>query len=165
MDTKELIGLIETLKAMGYGHIDITHEGTHVMLDTNSLAGTMTAPMPVNQPVATAPKAVQTQEAVAATTSANPSGEVSVAPSPSIEDANLKIVKSPIVGTFYEAASPDAPPFIKVGDKVKKGDTVCIVEAMKLMNEIECDFDGEVVEICVSNESPVEYNQPLFKVK
>lgn len=81
------------------------------------------------------------------------------------EKYNYKIVKSPMVGTFYESASPKEKPFVKVGDKVKKGDVLCIVEAMKLMNEIESEFDGEIVEICVKNEEILEYGKPLFKIK
>ena len=71
-------------------------------------------------------------------------------------------VKSPMVGTFYASLSPDKEPFVKIGSKVKKGDTLCIIEAMKLMNEIESEFDGEVVEILIKNEEMVEYNKPLF---
>lgn len=75
------------------------------------------------------------------------------------------VVSSPMVGTFYESASPTAEPFVKVGDKVKKGQVLCIVEAMKLMNEIESDADGEIVEVCAKNGKMVEYNAPLFKLK
>lgn len=78
---------------------------------------------------------------------------------------NYKIVKSPMVGTFFESSSPNEEPFVKVGDKVHKGQVLCIVEAMKLMNEIESEFDGEIVEICVKNEDMVEYGMPLFKMK
>lgn len=81
------------------------------------------------------------------------------------KEENYKIVKSPMVGTFYESSSPDAEAFVKVGDKVKKGQVLCIVEAMKLMNEIESEFDGEIVEVCVKNEEVVEYGMPLFKIK
>ena len=73
-------------------------------------------------------------------------------------------IKSPMVGVFYASASPDAKPFVEVGSKVKKGDVVCIIEAMKLMNELTADRDGEVVDICVSNGDVVEYGQPLFKL-
>lgn len=73
-------------------------------------------------------------------------------------------MESPIVGTYYEAATPDADPFVSVGSKVKKGDTLCIIEAMKLMNEIEADADGEIAEILVKNEEGVEYGQPLFRI-
>ena len=80
-------------------------------------------------------------------------------------EENYKTVKSPMVGTFYGKASPTAEPFVKVGDKVKKGDVLCVVEAMKLMNEIESEYDGEIVEICVENEDMVEYGTTLFKIK
>lgn len=73
--------------------------------------------------------------------------------------------KSPMVGTFYRKPSPDDPPFIKVGDQVKKGDVLCIIEAMKVMNEIQADFAGEIVEILVEDSSSVEYGQPLLKIK
>ena len=74
-------------------------------------------------------------------------------------------ITSPIVGTFYSAASPETPAFVRVGDTVKKGQPVCIVESMKLMNEINCDFDCEIEAVLVSNEQKVEYGQPLFRVK
>ena len=80
-------------------------------------------------------------------------------------DENLKVITSPMVGTFYEASSPKQPQMVKVGDKVKKGDVLCIIEAMKLMNEIESEFDGEIVEICVQNEEVVDFGKPLFKIK
>ena len=74
-------------------------------------------------------------------------------------------ITSPIVGTFYSAAAPDVPAFVRVGDHVKSGQTVCILEAMKLMNEIQCEYDCEIEAILVSNEQKVEYGQPLFRVK
>ncbi len=80
-------------------------------------------------------------------------------------DENLKVITSPMVGTFYEASSPKQPPMVKVGDKVKKGDVLCIIEAMKLMNEIESEFDGEIIEICVQNEEVVDFGKTLFKIK
>ena len=76
-----------------------------------------------------------------------------------------KEIKSPMVGTFYSKPSPDKEAFVKVGDKVKKGQVVCIIEAMKLMNEIEAEFDGEVVEVCLNNGDAVEYGKSLFKLK
>ena len=78
---------------------------------------------------------------------------------------DYKIVKSPMVGTFYSKSSPDAKPYVQVGSKVKKGDILCIVEAMKLMNEIESEFDGEIVEVCVNDGDMVDYGKPLFKIK
>ncbi|WP_123054872.1 acetyl-CoA carboxylase biotin carboxyl carrier protein [Clostridium sp. JN-1] len=82
-----------------------------------------------------------------------------------VEDKNLKEITAPIVGTFYSSSGPDKEPFVSVGSKVKKGDTLCILEAMKLMNEIQSDVDGEVAEILVENAEMVEYGQPMFKIK
>jgi acetyl-CoA carboxylase biotin carboxyl carrier protein len=81
------------------------------------------------------------------------------------EETNLHFIKSPMVGTFYRAPTPDAPPYVDIGDKITKGDVVCIIEAMKIMNEIESDVKGEIVEVLIVNEGPVEFNQPLFKVR
>ena len=80
-------------------------------------------------------------------------------------DENTWIVKSPIVGTFYSASSPDAPPFVKIGDVIEKGQSLCIIEAMKIMNEIESEAEGEIVEIFVRDEDIVEYGQPLMKIR
>ena len=80
------------------------------------------------------------------------------------QDEKYDEIKSPMVGTFYSKSSPKAEPFVKVGDKVKKGQVVCIVEAMKLMNEIEAEFDGEIVEVCKKDEDMVEYGTVLFKI-
>ncbi len=84
---------------------------------------------------------------------------------PAAPDADLFIVKSPIVGTFYEAPSPGTPPFVKVGDSVTAGQVLCIIEAMKLMNEIEADVSGVIARILVANGSPVEYGMPLFEIR
>lgn len=90
----------------------------------------------------------------------------SLAPAPTTEsDEGFEIIKSPIVGTFYEASSPGVPAFVKQGDTVAVGQVLCLVEAMKLMNEIESETAGEIVKILVSNGQPVEYGQPLFKIR
>jgi acetyl-CoA carboxylase biotin carboxyl carrier protein len=80
-------------------------------------------------------------------------------------DENYHIINSPIVGTFYRAPGPDADPYVQAGDNVSNGSVLCIVEAMKLMNEIECDVSGKIIQILVENGTPVEYNQPLFKIE
>ena len=95
--------------------------------------------------------------------------EVQAVPVPAAVQAvpavgNGMLVKSPLVGTFYAAPAEDADPFVSVGDTVKKGQTLAIVEAMKLMNEIESDYDGKIAEICVENGQAVEYGQPLFRI-
>ena len=81
------------------------------------------------------------------------------------QEDNCKIVKSPMVGTFYLKPDPNSNPYVEIGKKVKKGDILCIIEAMKLMNEIECEFDGEIAEILVKDGEMVEYGKPLFKIK
>lgn len=103
---------------------------------------------PQANPAGTQPSAGETKEA--------PGGD---------SEPDGEVIKSPIVGTFYEAPSPDTDPFIKVGDKVNKGDTLCIIEAMKIMNEIDAEFSGTVQKIIVDNGQPVEFDQPLFIIK
>ena len=97
-----------------------------------------------------------------------PAAAAAGAPEPAVEEADQEdeklFITSPIVGTFYSAPAPDAPAFVKVGDQVKNGQTVCILEAMKLMNEIESDYSGTVAEILVNNQEGVEYGQPLFRI-
>jgi acetyl-CoA carboxylase biotin carboxyl carrier protein len=89
----------------------------------------------------------------------------SASASAGIDDRNIHIVKSPIVGVFYGSPTPEAPQFVKVGDRVKAGQVLCIIEAMKMMNEITSDADGEVVEILGQNQEPVEFGQSLFKIR
>ncbi len=82
-----------------------------------------------------------------------------------ISDEELEYQKAPLVGTFYLSSKPGEPPFVSVGDKVSKGQTLCIIEAMKIFNEIESDFDGEIAEVLIDDESPVEFNQEIFSIK
>lgn len=90
---------------------------------------------------------------------------VSVAPKSAATDAGVHVIKSPFVGTFYSSPGPGKPVYCKLGDKVKAGQALCVLEAMKIMNEIDSDINGEIIEICVENESLVEFDQPLFKIK
>ncbi len=106
--------------------------------------------------MAAAPQAAAPASAPAAPKSAAPAAE---------PDAALHIVKSPIVGTYYGSPSPGASPFVAPGDRVEKGDIICIVEAMKLMNEIESDAAGEIVKCFVTNGQPIEFGQPLFSIR
>jgi acetyl-CoA carboxylase biotin carboxyl carrier protein len=98
---------------------------------------------------------------------ASPAGPVDATPAePAPEtDLELAVVKSPIVGTFYRSTEPSAPPFVEVGSTVKKGDVLCIIEAMKLMNEIDSEYDGEVVNVYVENGQPVQYGERLFAIR
>ena len=116
-------------------------------------------PVQVQMPQPTAPVA---QPAAPATPAEPPAPE---APKPAASSANDHTINAPIVGTFYSAPSPDADPFVSVGDRVSKGDVLCIIEAMKLMNEIECEVPGTIKEILINNSEPVEYDQPLFIIE
>ncbi|MBX9852452.1 MAG: acetyl-CoA carboxylase biotin carboxyl carrier protein, partial [Cytophagaceae bacterium] len=113
---------------------------------------------PVQQLISTQPVLTPTQQP-AIQTSAEPAKQ---AEDTSKKDKNYITIKSPMIGTFYRSSSPDTPSFINVGDEISSGQTVCIIEAMKLFNEIESEFAGKVVKILVENASPVEYDQPLF---
>ena len=170
-DMDELKSLIEFLKENNIGEFDLEREDLKVRLkfasalppaapslDMAQLAQILAAQQgrPAAAPAAAPP--VQLPAAPAATAP----GAASAAPA---EDASLHTVKSPIVGTFYESSSPGSPAFVKVGDQVESGQVLCIVEAMKLMNEIESDLSGEIVKRLVTNGQPVEYGQPLFTLR
>ncbi len=154
MEFEQILELINTVSATGLSSFTYEAEGVKIAMKGKQ------APV-VN--VAAAPMAVAP---VAAVATENPiqTGDMAVLTAAPAQEAQLsgKIVKSPLVGTFYVAPSEDAQPFVRVGDTVKKGQTLAIVEAMKLMNEIECDYDGVVTEVLVQNGEPVEYGQPLF---
>jgi len=112
------------------------------------------------------PVVMQAPPTGASPVAAPPSGSTGASPAaPAAAEKPGKMITSPFVGTFYRAASPEAPNYVEVGQAVKKGAVLCIVEAMKLMNEIEAEFDGKVAEIFVENGQPVEYGQPLFRIE
>jgi acetyl-CoA carboxylase biotin carboxyl carrier protein len=115
--------------------------------------------------VSAAPPPLQVPTTAGAPPVPAPAAPATAAPAEPAEESGLHIVKSPIVGTYYEAPSPGSPPFIKIGDEVSVGQVLCIVEAMKLMNEIESDVAGEVVKILVTNNQPIEYGQSLFAIR
>ena len=150
MEFENLLTLIKTVSDSELTDFDYEENGTRIRLkkkkETVVVAGA-SADVPT-APLAAAQAAIQNSEAVADADS-EPEG---------------RIVKSPLVGTFYAAPAEDAAPFVSVGDLVKKGQTLAIVEAMKLMNEIESDFDGKVAEVYVENGQAVEYGQPLFRI-
>jgi acetyl-CoA carboxylase biotin carboxyl carrier protein len=117
-------------------------------------------------PMGVAPAASAAGVPPASTVQTAPSEKSPAGPTEeSSPDADLFIAKSPIVGTYYEAPSPGTPPFVKVGDTVKEGQVLCIIEAMKLMNEIEAEVSGVIAKILVANGSPVEYGMPLFGIR
>ena len=114
-------------------------------------------------PVAPPPQHYEVPAAAPAPAAPAPVAPAAEAPAAAVDPANT--IQAPIVGTFYSASSPDADPFVKVGDKVQVGDVLCIIEAMKLMNEIESEVSGTIKEVLVENAEPVEYDQPLFVIE
>ena len=150
-DIKELIEAIDKTSIQQFEMEDGSSKIKISKCKEVSSAAIYSAPAPQAAPVQAQPSAVaETPAAVA---------------EPKEEADDVYIVKSPIVGTFYASSSPNADPFVEVGAKVSKGATLCIVEAMKIMNEIESEEDGEVVEVLVKNEDIVEYGQPLMKIR
>ncbi len=121
---------------------------------------TAAAPVTYQMPMQAAP--MPQMQAAAPAAPAAPASQPAAAPAAS---GNSQTVKSPMIGTFYRSSSPDKPPFINVGDEIRAGQVVCIIEAMKLFNEIESEVSGRVVKVLVDDASPVEYDQPLFLVE
>jgi acetyl-CoA carboxylase biotin carboxyl carrier protein len=157
-DMKDLRELIEFLKEYQVAEFDLDRGDTKIRLKFSQPAAASAGIADIAKLVTAAP-VVHASAAAAAAPAAQP---VPPAPDP---DANLHIVKSPIVGTFYGSPSPGAPPFVSPGDHVEKGQVICIVEAMKLMNEIESDASGEVVKCMITNGQPIEFGQPLFSIR
>ena len=155
-ELRELIGL---LRDNGLAELELENEGFRVRLRRESTLAEAAAVAPVQHP---APAPVALAPAPAPSGPAHPGTQATTA---AAQDQDLHIISSPIVGTFYRSASPSAEPFVKIGSNVENDSVVCIIEAMKLMNEIQAETSGEVVKIYVENGQPVEYGQPLFGVK
>ena len=154
MDLRKLKKLIDLVQESGIGELEITEGEERVRI---SRAGTAPPTVMATQPM-------QVMPAGAATGPAAGTASAEAAPSAPVEPAGHTL-KSPMVGTFYRSPSPGAPSFIEVGQSVAKGQTLCIIEAMKLLNEIESDKAGVVKAILVENGQPVEYGQPLFVIE
>jgi len=167
MDLDFLRGLIEAVDQAGIDSIEINRAGTRIRISkTPPVASFVSeAARPAAPPVA-APAAPAPAPGVPALHVSPPAPPAETPAEPAAAPrTNLVDVKSPMVGTFYRAPAPDAPPYVEVGTTVKKGQTLCILEAMKLMNELECEVDGTVREILVENADPVEYGQVLFRIE
>ena len=155
MDIKEIQNLIKFVQKSGVEEVKIERDDFKITIKTKSVAPqhliVEDVPTPVSIPASKQPtQAVQEVNIQETTQSVN------------LENDNQVIVKSPIIGTFYRKPSPDKPAFVEVGQSVAKGDVLCVIEAMKLFNEIESDFSGKIVKILVDDQSPVEFDQPLF---
>lgn len=152
MDLRKLKTLIDLVSESGVAELEITEGEDHVRIVNRNTA------------VAAAPAATVIPVAAPAAPAALPAAAPEPAEAPAAPQER-KTINSPMVGTFYRSPSPGAKPFADVGQKVKAGDTVCIIEAMKLLNEIEAETDGVIKEILVENGSPVEFGQPLFVIE
>lgn len=162
MDLKDIRQIIKIVESSNISEFELEEDGIKVKIKTGSVANpvqvsdvqVVTAPAP--QPVVQAPPKPVTIENAAPIPEAKEESSLS---------DNVIEVRSPMVGTFYRAPSPDADSYVEVGQSVSVGQTLCIVEAMKLMNEIEAEIGGKILKILVENAQPVEYNQPLFLIE
>ncbi|MGI0105944.1 acetyl-CoA carboxylase biotin carboxyl carrier protein [Salinimicrobium sp. WS361] len=162
MDLKEIQNLIKFVAKSGASEVKLEMDDVKITIKTGSderettilQQVPMQAAPQVQQPVQQQPSSPQQQE------SATTGGEANAAQ----EDKGYVTIKSPIIGTFYRKPSPDKGPFVEVGDSVKVGDVLCVIEAMKLFNEIESEISGKIVKVLVDDSSPVEFDQPLFLV-
>jgi acetyl-CoA carboxylase biotin carboxyl carrier protein len=155
MDIKQIQDLIRFVSKSGVNEVSIEQEDFKITIKTNQAATTVHATVPTTSQAAStaAPAPAVTAHAPVAT------------PAPADDTSNYVTIKSPMIGTFYRSASPDKPIFVNVGDEIAPGAVLCIIEAMKLFNEIEAEISGRIVKILVDNASPVEYDQPLFLVE
>jgi acetyl-CoA carboxylase biotin carboxyl carrier protein len=158
-DIQDLKELIEFLKQYQVAEFDLDRGDLKIRLKFNQPEGSPAGLSDLARMLASAPAASPVHA------QAPPSSTTQVPPSSPEPVKELHIVKSPIVGTYYGSPSPGAPAFVNPGDRVEKGQVICIVEAMKLMNEIEADAAGEVVKCLVSNGQPIEFGQPLFSIR
>ncbi len=174
MTYKEITELIKTISKSNLSEFKYRNTEFEVTIRTEnySKGGNLNQTTPSMIPIATAPPVQHIISAPPMTpaTPAAPAAPAAEAPAassgdaPKEDDSKLIAIKSPIVGTFYRSASPEKPPYIKVGDNINVGDVVCIVEAMKLFNEIESEVSGKIVKVVIDDASPVEYDQVLYMV-
>jgi acetyl-CoA carboxylase biotin carboxyl carrier protein len=158
MDIKQIQDLIRFVSKSGVNEVSIEQESFKITIKTNQAPTYVTANVPLSAPVP--------QVAAPAPAAATSADEAPAAAAPVVTDTSKYItVKSPMIGTFYRSASPEKPFFVNVGDEISTGSVLCIIEAMKLFNEIESEVSGRIVKVLVDNASPVEYDQPLFLVE
>jgi acetyl-CoA carboxylase biotin carboxyl carrier protein len=157
MDIKFVQQIVTMVEKSNVHEIELESKGVKIRVTKNS-SGQSNSSYPVMMP-----QAMYAQQVPAAPAAALPAAPAAAAPAG--VDKKYKEIKSPIVGTFYRSPSPDSEPYAEVGTQIKPGSVLCIVEAMKLMNEIESDLSGTIAKVCVENGKPVEYNQVLFLVE
>lgn len=159
MDIKEIQDLIKFVAKSGVSEVELETKGVKIVIKTQRQQEYIAAP--IQQVVAAAPVATPAPSMAPVASPAAPAAPVAA---PSNSEAHYVTIKSPMIGTFYRRPSPDKPIFANVGDEIKPGKVLCIIEAMKLFNEIEAEISGKIVKILVDDASPVEYDQPLFLV-
>ena len=164
MDLKEIQNLIKFVARSGAAEVNLETEDFKINIKTeNAVRSEGAIPQVISVPQASAPAPVAAAPAQAAPApAAAPAAEKSDAESE--DDSRYVAIKSPMIGTFYRRPSPDKELFVNVGDEISQGSVVCIIEAMKLFNEIESEVSGKIVKVLVDDQSPVEYDQPLFLV-
>lgn len=163
MKLNEIQDLIKFVSKSGVSEVELETKEIKLVIKTpKSGSGLQAAPAVYAAPVVAAPAPVM--PAPVAQIAASENKQTPPASSSGADESKYLTVKSPMIGTFYRSAGPDKPPFVNVGDEVSVGKPVCIIEAMKLFNEIESDVKGKIVKVLVNDASPVEYDQPLFLV-
>lgn len=161
MDPKQLNELLRLIKKLDFAEFKMAEGDFSMTVRSEYKPGHIPAPQIVSMAAPAAPLAAPLAAPVAA---ALPVTDVSAVTEAEESTGNLLEIRSPIVGTFYRSASPDKPPYVKVGDSIAAGDVVCIVEAMKLFNEIESEVSGKIVKVLIEEAKPVEYDQVLYLV-
>ncbi len=162
MDIKEIQELIKFVSKSGVSEVELESKGFKITIKTPPYKR---GGQPEVQVVQTTAQAAVAPQVVASAPTA-PVAEAAPAQTDAAADnGNYEEVKSPMIGTFYRSSSPEKDPFVGVGDEVKKGDVICIIEAMKLFNEIEAEVSGKIVKVLADDSSPVEYDQPLFLIE
>ena len=164
MELREIRQLIKLVEKSDIGELEIVENGNKVRITKNNKL-THDISSYTNAPVNTVIPSALNQIPITPTAIQTTADEQAASESAELNTALYHEVRSPMVGTFYRAAAPDASPYVKEGDEVQPGRVLCIIEAMKLMNEIEAEISGTIIKILAENGKPVEYNQPLFLVK
>lgn len=162
MDIKEIQSLIKFVAKSGASEVKLEMEDVKITIKTGSTKTETTSVQAA--PVASVPQAIPAAAPAAPVAPAAPAVENPAAETPADDASKYVTIKAPIIGTLYRKPSPDKPNFVEVGTQIKAGDTVCIIEAMKLFNEIEAEVSGTIVKILADDSSPIEYDQPLFLV-
>ena len=160
MDIKEIQSLIKFVAKSGASEVKLEMEDVKITIRTGSSTAAPETTIVQQIPMAQAP-AMPVAAAPAAPEAAAPAA---ASPEPAADDSKYITIKSPIIGTFYRKPSPDKPAFVEVGSTISQGDVLCVIEAMKLFNDIESEVSGKIVKVLVEDSSPVEFDQPLFLV-